>query len=171
MFSELMISSVLKFIIPFIIVLLISLKSTISVQNDQKKEIDLNFIIDTHCERNIESDKIRCARESISNWDSVDNRERAGCCITWDINDCIIDAVNDKCDRVTYNRVKEYLDKQNKENGEGICSDYPYGSSKCHFPVWAIVLIVIFGLATILTACFVACMIYSKNQAQKVGYF
>src|SRR6201999_1961088 len=102
------------------------------------------------CERMIESDKYRCVRESVKEWNGVDNRDRAGCCITWDINDCILDAVSDKCDRITYNRIKRFLDRQNGQNTDGLCADYPYGSYKCHFPVWAIVVISVFGVLAIL---------------------
>jgi hypothetical protein len=161
--------SSLKFVIKFIIIF-IYLSFTVCEDNDSKNDLEINFIIDSICENKINTDKIRCQRESISNWDSVDNRERAGCCISWDINDCILEAVGDKCDRSTYKSVKQFLERQNEEKSEGLCSDYPYGSSKCYFPVWAIVLIVIFGLASLLTVCFVGCMIYSKRQASRIGY-
>src|SRR4051812_10034949 len=106
----------------FMIQLIIN-SSFVSTEESNKHMIELKInyiIIDSFCERQIEPDKSRCVTESVANWNSVDNRERAGCCISWDINDCILDAVYDKCDRITYNRIKRFLDQQNQEHSKGL---------------------------------------------------
>ena len=145
----------------------------VTLEKNNKHRIDLNInyiIIDSVCERNIETDKTRCVAESVSVWDSVDDREKAGCCMSWDINDCILDAVSEKCDRITYNRIKRFVDQQNKDHSKGLCKDYTYGSYKCHFPVWAIVLIVVFGVAIVGVTAFLVCM-YCYQRQQTLKYF
>ena len=145
----------------------------VSTEETNKHIIDFNLnyiIIDSVCERQIESEKISCVADSVSAWNSVDNRQRAGCCISWDINDCILDAVYEKCDQFTYNRIKRLLDQQNKEHSKGLCGDYVYGSYKCHFPVWAIILIVIFGLLVVGGTAFLICM-YCYHSQQTLKYF
>ena len=130
----------------------------------------INFIfIDKVCEHKIQNDKIDCVRDSASQWEDIEDRERAGCCTSWDINDCILKSVSEKCDSITYNRIKRFLDQQNKDHSQGLCENYVYGSYKCHFPVWAIVLIVVFGLITALVTGFLFCFCF--YQKQTISYF
>lgn len=133
---------------------------------------NLQYInIDGHCEREIASDKSRCLRESIADWDSVADRAKAGCCISWDLNDCILSAIQSKCDFVTYKRIKRFLDQQNREHSESLCSDFPYGSFKCHFPVWAIVLIVVLVIAILIVCIFFVFMFCFRRNINKMTYF
>ena len=127
--------------------------------------------IDGNCDRQIDVDKSRCLRDSITAWDSVANREKAGCCLSWDLNDCILSAIYSKCDIITYKRIRRFLDQQNKEHSENLCSDYPYGSYKCHFPIWAIVLIVAFSLAIIIVIGFFVFMFCYQRRINKMTYF
>jgi hypothetical protein len=67
-------------------------------------------------------------------------------------------------------KVKQVMSEQNQENSKTICHEFPYGSWKCNFPVWAIVLIVIGVVMFVAIATVIACMIYSKKQSDNLRY-
>jgi len=72
----------------------------------------------TRCRERRMSRQDRVRTAALSDWRAPVTGIRAGCCTTWDIQRLSLSAVYDKCDRITYNRIKRFLDDQNKKNTE-----------------------------------------------------
>jgi len=81
---------------------------------------------------------------------------RTKCCATWDFNDCIVNQAFSVCGKTKMKEWKENLTMVNR------CADYPYGSAKCHFPLWGIFLIIIGGLVVLGVVVFLINRIYPR---------
>lgn len=81
----------------------------------------------------------KCFDASISGLKSTD--AKTSCCAGWDFHDCI-DGIKGNCKLFT-----ETFKDTVKKHVESVCNDkYPYGSSKCRFPWWGTLLIVLGAL-------------------------
>jgi len=51
---------------------------------------------------------------------------------------------------------------------EKMCKEYPPGSSKCSFPVWLIVVIVLIGVTLLALGVFFGVRCYRRRQLEKI---
>ena len=111
----------------------------------------------------------RCRERAIDSWYTNDDSYRLKymCCYNWDIFDCMDYAIQNLCSFQTSSlEYKNFLLRKEEwiSYYEGYqCVDYKYGSAKCHFPGWAIALIIIAGLLLVGGAGFVI-FLYRKNR-------
>jgi len=99
-----------------------------------------------------------CNKEAYDDWKSTaeSNKVKAGCCAIWDVIYCSIKKNKDKCSGDEIDAVKKFLsDKGDEISKISGCDGYVYGSAKCHFPWWAILLIVVGALLDIGVIAFV----------------
>jgi len=71
---------------------------------------------------------------------------RVKCCGTWKLRDCWVAAANKKCDSMQTEQVHN-LPYTFIPDLEESCKDYPPGSSKCSFPWWIILIVVLIFVA------------------------
>jgi len=91
---------------------------------------------------------------------------RVRCCGTWKIRDCWVAAAQDKCDQMQTEQVHN-LPYTFIPNLERDCKDYPPGSSKCSFPVWLIVLIVVVVVTLLGVGVFFGVRFYRRRREQR----
>jgi hypothetical protein len=89
---------------------------------------------------------VSCAQDVAKDYNGKDTSTKNLCCLAWDVADCLLDEAKKQCTQADYDEMLRNL----KNNGAAVgCADYPYGSYKCHFPWWGILLIVVGAISII----------------------
>jgi hypothetical protein len=105
---------------------------------------------------------ISCAQDVAKDYEGEDATTKNICCLAWDVADCLLDEAKKQCTQADHDEMLRNLKNNSAAAG---CADYPYGSAKCHFPWWGILLIVVGVMATIgLIAFFV---VRNRRQAKR----
>ena len=115
-----------------------------------------------------------CLENAYEFWYTNDDyyRLKYSCCYNWDIFDCMEYSIKNLCSFKSYSiDYKNFMIKRDEwviyyESYQ--CNVYKYGSAKCHFPVWAIVLIVI-GVTLIVVSLIVVVVMVLKNRFKNRG--
>jgi hypothetical protein len=108
---------------------------------DSVKSVD-NSIIGFSAKESIdkvESDSktIECEKDAKKDWEKEDNQQKKRCC-DWD------EAYSYKSYENAIKFIKEQIRDREKQ-----CPDYGYNSTKCDFPVWIIILTVLWVVGII----------------------
>jgi len=113
----------------------------------------------------------KCRSRAYEEWYTRDRMQiiKNSCCLDWDIIDCQQKSVQNLCYRSQYNdEYENFLYKKDdwiNQNEKYQCKNYRYGSASCHFPIWAILLIVIGSFVVLVglgTTCY--CVIKKRRK-------
>ncbi len=128
------------------------------------------YLIQSQCD--IDSIRNECFAEATEIWPLTNASHQTPhriCCWHWDVFDCVEMAACNSCTQDQEILIeKEYNDEKSKLKN-GTCVDYPYGSVKCHIPIWFYALVfnisclTIASLYLIITYCRRIKMISKRN--------
>jgi len=99
--------------------------------------------------------------------ENSDWAKRVKCCGTWKLRDCWVRAAKDKCDAMQVEQVHN-LPYTFMPQLEKMCSEYPPGSSKCSFPVWLIIVIVLIGVTLLSLGAFFGYRCYRRRKLEQI---
>jgi hypothetical protein len=99
--------------------------------------------------------------------ENSDWAKRVKCCGTWKLRDCWVKAAKDKCDSMQVEQIHN-LPYTFMPGLEKTCKEYPPGSSKCSFPVWLIVVIVLIGVSLLALGIFCGIYFYRKRKSERI---
>jgi hypothetical protein len=101
----------------------------------------------------------QCVQVLEEDWKEVDKQtkteiEKQTCCSKYDYSDCWKKSAKRHCDSSVFAEVRKIIDKKIK-GLEIDCPDFVYGSSKCHFPIWLILIFSFLGILFIASFVFI----------------
>lgn len=165
--------TVINLMCVFIVCHFFTTNSQYMFENDyQYRTVDHNLPISvsSECSRRLVNDRMfnECRDRTYDEWMRVNKYAKQikyMCCYYWDIFDCMEVAISRLCVMRT-SMTDDFMNFKSRKD-ELIryyeiylkCNDYTYGSVKCHFPVWGIVVIVSVCITLLLVViCIAICL-------------
>lgn len=97
------------------------------------------------CGRNISIDINTCVDRIFTKWISDEDSDgRDMCCAIWDSLRCI-KYHTFHCESIDREQILSIIKAIKHDAEENDCQHYKHGSSSCHFPLWAVLVIVLSG--------------------------